>query len=108
MAGTRWPPEPGETVGIERANAALRDFDSQIARVGDSVIRTISRRYPGMKVHRKRVKPAWLAAEVRDDVRRGVVVEVIDFMDTNGNVRVIGISLGWDSRLHVPRPLPWE
>ena len=108
MIGTDWPPDPGETVGLERANAALRDFDSQIGRVGDTVIRTISRRYPGITVRRKRVKPAWLANEQRDDVRRGVVVEVLDFMDTNGNIRVVGISLGWDSRLHVPRPLPRE
>jgi hypothetical protein len=108
MAGTRWPPEPGETVGIARSARALLDFDARITRVGDSVIRTISRRYPGMKVNRKRVKPAWLAAEVRDDVRGGVVVEVIDYTDSNGNIRVIGVSLGWDSRLHVPRPLPWE
>ena len=108
MAGTRWPPDPGDQVGLDRANATLRDCDVSISRVGDSVVRAISRRYPGITVHRKRVNPARLANERRDDVRRGVVVEVLDFMDTNGNVRVIGISLGWDGRLHVPRPLPWE
>ena len=62
MIGTAWPPDPGETVGPELAARTLLDFDAQISRVGDTVIRTISRRYPGMKVNRKRVKPARLAS----------------------------------------------
>ena len=44
MTATSWPPDPGETVGIARANAVLKDLNAEITRVGNTVIRVISRR----------------------------------------------------------------
>lgn len=108
MTDPTWPPAIGEQVRLERATATLEGCRETIERVSDLVIREIGKHQPGATIRSIPVAPERLAREVRDERRRGVVVEVVSYVDSNGTVRVIGVSLAWDGKVYVPRPLPWE
>ena len=103
LSGTDWPPAIGETVGIERAHAALATFDPEIRRVGAAVVDRIETDQPGIAVHRRIVTAAEIAAYRRDDSTIGCVVAVVDYIGRSGSLRVIGVNLTWDgARIYVP------
>lgn len=103
MTTADWPPAIGETVGIERARAALVAFDAEIRRVGAAVVARIEADQPGVAVRRRIVTAAEISVYRRDDSTAGCVVAVVDYLGRSGSLHVIGICLAWDGgRVYVP------
>jgi hypothetical protein len=71
-----------------------REYRQVIERVGGHLVREIERRESGVTANCRLVRRDWLAREARDERRRGGVVAIVDDIDHNGNVRVVGLSLG--------------
>ena len=109
MAGATWPPDPGETVGIELASRTLLDFDAEIRRVGRETVAEILATEPDVTIDRRIVPASALARETREPepYRGGVVVAVVSWLSRSGSTQVVGIGLGWDGMVRRSR-LPWE